>query len=146
MAKAKSDSTEWAAAFGVASELCKRGYKLAFTMGNHPEVDLMVRSPEDFTFLIDVKGQSTKSHWQVKPKRAVSNLFYVLAYVPEGEANQFFILPQEDLEHEAKKFRRRSRTRLLKIGKSVGGVGRFPGIPWKTAGKFKAKDWSALPK
>ena len=28
--------TQWAAQFAVASELCKRGYEVALTMGNHP--------------------------------------------------------------------------------------------------------------
>lgn len=37
--------TQWASQFAVASELCKRGYQVAFTMGNHPSVDITVWSP-----------------------------------------------------------------------------------------------------
>ena len=37
--------TQWAARFAVASELCKRGYQVALTMGIHPVADLMVVSP-----------------------------------------------------------------------------------------------------
>ena len=37
--------TQWAAQFAVASELCKRGYEVAWTTGNHPMVDLMVDEP-----------------------------------------------------------------------------------------------------
>jgi hypothetical protein len=51
-----SDPTQWAAQFAVASELYKRGYRVAFTLGNQPAVDLMVRSPTEKLFKIDVKG------------------------------------------------------------------------------------------
>ena len=50
--------THRAAKFAVASELRKRGYEVAFTMGNAtPLADLMVVSPmSKKNFLIDVKG------------------------------------------------------------------------------------------
>jgi hypothetical protein len=41
--------TQWAAQFGVAHELCKLGYQVALTMGNHPSVDMMVLSPMENT-------------------------------------------------------------------------------------------------
>ena len=31
--------TQWAAQFAVASELCKRNYQVALTLGNHPTID-----------------------------------------------------------------------------------------------------------
>jgi hypothetical protein len=34
--------TQWAAQFAVASELCKRNYEVALTLGNHPVIDLMM--------------------------------------------------------------------------------------------------------
>jgi hypothetical protein len=30
----RGHQTQWAAQFAVASELCKRGYEVSFTMGN----------------------------------------------------------------------------------------------------------------
>jgi hypothetical protein len=42
-----SHQTRWAAQFAVASELCKRGYEVALTVGNHPLIDLMVISPKN---------------------------------------------------------------------------------------------------
>ena len=51
-----SHQTQWAAQFAVASELCRRGYEVAFTTGNHPCVDLMVYSPNRVPFAVDVKG------------------------------------------------------------------------------------------
>jgi len=58
MTKRSTHRTQWAAQFAVASELCKRGYEIAFTMGNAtPLADLMVVSPTSKkNFLIDVKG------------------------------------------------------------------------------------------
>ena len=49
--------THWAAQFAVASELCKRGYEVALTMGNYPVIDLMVVSPKGVPFLIYVNAQ-----------------------------------------------------------------------------------------
>src|SRR5262245_30517314 len=91
--------TQWSAQFAVAGELCKLGYEVAFTMGNTtPEADLMVLTPlRKSMFLVDVKGQSTKNFWRIKSKPKRDNLFYVLAYVPVGEKNRFFILPQREL-------------------------------------------------
>ena len=55
--------TQWAAQFAVASELCKRGYEVALTMGTHAVIDLMVVSPTGVPFLIDVIGQYKKNFW-----------------------------------------------------------------------------------
>ena len=54
----RGHQTQWAAQFAVASELCKRGYEVSFTMGNAaPVADLMVVSPvQREMFLVDVKG------------------------------------------------------------------------------------------
>jgi hypothetical protein len=76
--------TQWAAQFAVASELCKRGYEVAFTLGhNTPLADLMVISPEEKKhFLIDVKGLSGTNSWILKRKSLREDLYYVLAFVP----------------------------------------------------------------
>lgn len=87
--------TQWAAQFAVASELCKRGHEVAFTLGhNTPLADLMVISPSKRHFLIDVKGLSSRTSWLVKRKLPRRGLYYVLAFVPEGKPNRFFILSQ----------------------------------------------------
>jgi hypothetical protein len=51
--------TQWAAQFAVASELRKRRYQVALTLGNHPAADLIVISPEGLPFSVDVKGLSS---------------------------------------------------------------------------------------
>jgi hypothetical protein len=98
-AKVRGHQTQWAAQFAVASELCKRGYEVAFTSGHTtPIADLMVVSPlNKEMFLVDVKGLYRKNPWLIKRKPSRENLFYILAYVPAGEANQFFVMTQQDV-------------------------------------------------
>ena len=87
-------SSQWAAQFAVAGELCKRGHEVAFTMGNAtPLADLMVVSPRRQGFLIDVKGQAAPNFWLLKERSEIrSDLYYVLALVPPGMANRYFVL------------------------------------------------------
>lgn len=99
-----SHQTQWTAQFAVASELCKRGYQVALTLGNHPAVDLMVVSPEGRSFKVDVKGQYRRNFWPVRP-RQLSDLFYIFAFVPDVGAgpNRFFILTHQEVAEGAKK-------------------------------------------
>jgi hypothetical protein len=85
---------QWAAQFAVASELCKRQCQVALTMGNHPAADLMVISPKGTPFVIDVKGLRAPAPWLVRRKADIKSLYYVLAFVPAGKPNQFFIMSQ----------------------------------------------------
>lgn len=103
-AKQRGHQTQWAAQFAVAAELCKRGYEVSFTMGHTtPEADLMVLSPKHRKmFLLDVKGLYRKNPWLVKRQTPREDLFYVLAFVPTGEANQFFVLTQADVNDHIK--------------------------------------------
>src|SRR5689334_9859387 len=92
--------TQWAAQFAVASELCKAGYEVAFTTGNHPTIDLMAVSPKQKPFGIDVKGLYRPNFWVVRRKPAKAGLYYVFAFVPDKKPNEFFILTQEDANKE----------------------------------------------
>jgi hypothetical protein len=94
--KARGHQTQWAAQFAVASELCKRGYEVAFTSGHTtPIADLMVVSPiEKAMLLIDVKGLYRPNPWLIKRKPLRDNLFYVLTFVPVGQPNEYFVLDQ----------------------------------------------------
>jgi len=130
--------TQWAAQFAVASELCKRGYEVAFTQGNAtPLADLMCVSPETKTmFLIDVKGLFRPSQWMVKDKPAREGLFYILALVPQGAANQFWVVPQADINKMLAAYR-------------ASGIKYLPTHPssfnWTTPAAFKDR-WDILPK
>src|SRR5258706_15593126 len=96
-ARGRGHQTQWAAQFAVASELCKRGYEVAFTSGNAtPVADLMVVSPEGKEmFLVDVKGLYRMNPWLIKRKTGNGKLFYILAYVPTDAPHEFFVLTQQ---------------------------------------------------
>ena len=102
--KIRGHQTQWAAQFAVASELCKRGYEVAFTSGHTtPIADLMAVSPKTKTmFLVDVKGLYRMNPWVIKRKAKHDNLFYILAFVPTDESNRFFVLAQSDINRHVK--------------------------------------------
>jgi len=98
----KNYGSKWTAEFLVASELTRHGYSVAFTQDNYtPDYDQLVGTPSGQAFMIDVKGQATKSAWLVKDKKARTGLFYILAFVPPGgagrEPDRLFILTQEEV-------------------------------------------------
>jgi hypothetical protein len=135
--QARGHQTQWAAQFAVASELCKRGYEVAFTSGHTtPIADLMVVSPTTKQmFLVDVKGLYRKNPWLIKRKPTRTGLFYILAFVPTGEPNQFFVLPQESVLDSIK-------NELARLKRSES----YPvtGFVWKTALPYQDA-WHLLP-
>jgi hypothetical protein len=134
----RGHQTQWSAQFAVASELCKRGYEVAFTSGHTtPVADLMVVSPiSKEMFLVDVKGLYRKNPWLIKRKAKRTNLFYILAYVPTNEPNQFFIMAQQ---HVTKLI----QSELMRLKRADG----YPvtGFVWKLALPYE-NAWDALPK
>jgi hypothetical protein len=113
--KRSGHRTQWAAQFAVASELCKRGYEVSFTMGNAaPLADLMAVSPKQKKmFLVDVKGLYRLNPWVVKRKTARDGLYYAFAFVPDDSSNRFFILSQKQVnDYIAQELMRTKRKRL----------------------------------
>jgi hypothetical protein len=135
--KRSAHRTHWAAQFAVASELCKHGYKVAFTKGNAtPLADLMVVSPtSNKDFLIDVKGLYKPNSWPIKKKARRDSLYYVLAFVPDDTNNRFLILSQEQVNTYI-------RTELARLGRADDYP--MPGILWKQAEAHENK-WNILP-
>lgn len=133
--------TQWAAQFAVASELCKRGYEVSFTLGHDtPLADLVVVSPGQMHFLIDVKGLAAENYWQIAQKSRQDNLFYVLAFVPKDNQNQFFVMTQDaanaDIDAE---FARLSPERK-RLGKQENRLG----VRWRDAEGYRDR-WDLLP-
>jgi hypothetical protein len=133
----RGHQTQWAAQFAVASELCKRGYEVSFTMGNTtPVADLMVVSPvKREMFLVDVKGLYRLNPWIIKRKSPRAMLFYVLAFVPANAPNEFFVLRQQDADNLIRKELRR-----LKRPANYS----MTGFLWKLANPFR-NAWDVLP-
>jgi hypothetical protein len=139
--------TQWAAQFAVASELCKRDYEVALTMGNHPIVDLMVISPKGKPFLIDVKGLYKRNFWPVREKKTKhERLFYVFAFVPGdiNQANRFFVLSENEVKEGIRIDWDDAIARRKAKGKK-GKPGDIKGVQWKFAERFE-NCWRALPK
>lgn len=132
----RKQRVQWAAQFAVASELCKRGYEVGFTMGNAtPLADLLVVTPTERMFRVDVKGAGGKNEWLIMRKSPSKDLFYILAYVPADDLNRFFILTQETINH-------RLEMELIKDGKTENFS--MMGLPWKDAIDHENK-WDILP-
>ena len=136
--------TQWAAQFAVASELCKLGYEVAFTMGNHPSVDIMATSPSEVSFGIDVKGLYRKNFWSVRPKPFKANLFYIFTFVPDAARNRFFILTQEQVLAGIALDRERVINTALAKGRPTDKADAFPGVAWSIAENYE-NAWSTLP-
>ncbi|HWX85507.1 MAG TPA: hypothetical protein VNZ48_18075 [Xanthobacteraceae bacterium] len=143
--KRPSHLTQWAAQFAVASELCKRGYQVALTHGNHPSIDLMVRSPQGAEFDVDVKGLYKKNFFLLSPKDDRKNLFYILACVPQDNENQFFVLSQAEANKEVQQDIERARARQISKGNTGENAGVMPGISWAAAQRYKDRWKETLP-
>jgi hypothetical protein len=134
----RNHQTQWAAQFAVASELCKMGYEVSFTLGHTaPMADLVAISPDTKkTLLIDVKGLSARNSWIVKPKPTRKNLYYVLAYVPLEAFNAFFVFSQRSMNRcIAAHLNRLKRSRAYPV----------KGVSW-TMGRTQGKPLSRLPR
>lgn len=135
--------TQWAAQFAVASELCKRDYQVALTLGNHPAVDLMVRSPSGRQFSVDVKGLHKRNFWPVQLHAQQENLFYVLAYVPTGQPNDFFVMTQQRVS-EAIQANWDKYCAKHGLAASNTNENPFPGVEWRLAEPYLNR-WEVLP-
>jgi hypothetical protein len=102
--------------FAVGSELCRRGYDVALTVGNTPTKDLMCESPARRVFKVQVKGTSTKNFVLVQ-KRVLEaatddGLVFVVVLVPPDSAEgiQFFVLTHAEVQaaHRAQPKTKRS--------------------------------------
>jgi len=144
-------STQWAAQFAVASELCKRGYEVSFTMGNStPLADLMVVSPvQHEMFLVDVKGLNENNVWVVRRKTLRKQLFYIFALVPTGGSNRFVIMTQEQV-HRILDDKLRRKLRRMSPGRRKAGKKRLrklEGVGSRSKAVLLYEDkWQVLPK
>lgn len=100
-----------------------------------PEADLMVLSQSRHAFLVDVKGLYKKNSWVVSPKEARSDLYYILAFVPDEGQNEFFIMSQEQVHQVA-------RSELKRLGRSENYA--IPGFGWPCVQPYK-NQWQNLP-
>jgi hypothetical protein len=105
--------TSTAAAFAVGAELSRRGYDVAFTLGNSPRIDLLATVPDGQSFKVQVKGISGSWSFFVQETffraRLQSDLFLIVVYVArdpleDGCAGfRYFIMSHAEAKKEGKK-------------------------------------------
>ena len=131
--------TQWGAQFYVAAELSRRNYLVTFTFGNAPTTDLLVVSPNEKAFRVEVKGQKTHNFWLIKKRMDEDNLFYILVYLPKKitEQPRFFIMTTSEVMTERENY----RVQTDKRGKYKENFG---GFNWSTVYKYE-NQWEKLP-
>ncbi len=133
----KNFRTQWLAQFLVAAELTRRGYIVAFTLGNCPVFDMMVRIPgTNESFSVDVKGSANKLGWFMHRKEQCPGLYYVLVYASgDRKLNEdmFYLLTQEEVNV------------LLDDDEKKYPNNKVPGLGFKQVERFK-DHWDTLPK
>jgi hypothetical protein len=107
----------------------------------------MFETPGNQHFSIDVKGQSTKSYWIIKPpENERDDQYFILVYVPRDltESPQYFILNSEDITEELKPNQERARQAEKESGKLLSHNFGTGGIAWDQPLEYKDK-WGKLP-
>lgn len=136
----KKYQTQWASQFYAAAELTRRGHLVSLTLGNAPVADLLVVSPNNTEFMVDVKGQSTRNFWLVQAREQRDDLYFILVYLPKDfEQPKYFILSCAELLAKRDEYRKHIEARSGKYRDDLGGMN------WSTALAYE-NCWDTLPK
>jgi hypothetical protein len=131
--------TQWASQFYAAAELTRRGYQVAFTLGNAQDVDLMVISPKNDQFKVDVKGQAHRSFWLVQQRKEDPKLYFMLVYVPELDKPPcYYILSNDEMMARREEYRQHIEATSGRYRDNLGGLN------WSTALDYE-DHWEVLP-
>lgn len=136
--------TGWAGALGVASELSRRGYDAAITLGNTPSLDLICSSPGQTRFTVQVKTVTSKTWVRIRKTMLEldpqPDLFFAIVFIPEDSAMplEYYILTNHEVYET---YRRQRKTKLDGQPYRPG----FEGIGWRDV-KSHAARWDKLPK
>ena len=137
--QSKKYQTQWATQFYVAAELTRRKYLVSLTLGNAPVADLLVVSPSQKHFTVEVKGQSTRNFWLIRQIEPRDNLFFVLVYLPKNyEPPKFYILSSAELMRQREEYKRHIESTSGKYDDKMGGIN------WSTALEYQGR-WDKLP-
>lgn len=104
MARDKTQNTNLASEFYVASQLLRLGYVVTVTLGHTKEIDLIVAHPDGRTITIDVKGLKNTTNWPLTPKLKRKDHFYVLvSYLNKfddlNSQPDIFVIPSLEVEN-----------------------------------------------
>jgi hypothetical protein len=82
--------------------------------------------------------------WLVQRKEVQEYLFYVFAYVPKDQPNQFFVMTQRQVNEAIDANWKKYCAKHSLTGPQADAVKtRMPGVEWKIAAAYT--DWSILP-
>ena len=108
--------TSVAATLAVGAELSRRGYDVAFTIGNSPRIDLLCAVPDGKPFKVQVKGISNQAAFWVQQTFFTAplqdDLFLIVVWVPKPEddsASRCFVLSHKDAIKESSRMPRATR-------------------------------------
>ena len=108
---------------------------------NTPLADLMVISPQKHQmFLIDVKGLKYENYWQIRRQERRDDLYYILALVPPGKTNRFFVLTQSEVNANIDDEFERLPAEKKPLGENANRLG----MRWGNSQKFENR-WEVLP-
>ena len=140
----KTHHTSLAATFAVGAELSRRGYDVAFTIGNTVRIDLICGVPDGEEFKVQVKGISNpagfyvqKSFFEAPPQ---DTLFLIVVLVPkpgDNSAMRFFILSHKEAIIESDKMPKSTRD-----GRPIGQ--HDDGLYWGSITPYE-NNWNKLP-
>jgi hypothetical protein len=139
--KRATHHTSLTATLAVGAELSRRGYDVAFTIGNTPRIDLLCAVPDGKAFKVQVKGISYSSGiWVQKAffdADFQKDLFLVIVLVPLDEVSplRFFVLSHDDAKQEF--------SIMPKIKKDGNPVDSW-GLNWGSITRHEKK-WAKLP-
>jgi len=149
-AKSNRHHTQWAGQFGVAHELAKRGYLVAFTSGNAPGTDLLCQSPGEKSFSLEVKTLSSKTYYLCQDHLQEPNesRHFVFVFLPSSpvERPEYYVLNNRQFLETVEEQKELTKTSEAKRGKPYADFS-F-GIAYKTISKSEFRDaWEKnLPK
>ncbi|HOK25417.1 MAG TPA: hypothetical protein P5320_02055 [Bacteroidales bacterium] len=148
----KVHQTQWAEQFDVAHEMTRRGYLVAFTMGNAPTTDLLCKSPHGIEFSVQVKSLRSKNYFLYQDSliNTSSNLFFVFVLVPTtiGFNNlnppEYFVLNKQQFLKVVEEENYRLKEEEKRRGRPFAKFS--PGINYRTINKDEFRNaWHNLP-
>ena len=143
--RGKGHFTQWAGQFGIATELTRRGYLVALTLGNTPDTDLLCqhidgRSP----FSLQIKSLSSKTYFLIGSFTAGSpDDLFGLVFVPPApdQPLELYIATRDELHRAAVDYK--PKRRRLPEGQPYRPF--TDGVPYQGVAPFRDR-WDKLPK
>ena len=144
----RRQQTQWAGQFGVAHEMTRRGYFVAFTTGNAPALNLLCKSPKGSEFSVRVKALRSKTYFIYQESLLAPNpdLYIVFVLVPEDplERAEYFVLNNAQFLSIVKEENKRLKEAEKERGRPYAHFG--PGITYRTLNRKEFLNaWDNLP-